>query len=179
MSDVPHFEEAGRVNPVTPDALMPEAAYGTALDFLVFACVDLVFTHHNQLLLAKRNTQPRSSWWLVGGRMAAGEAPTATATRKAWQEAQLADVAADRFQYIGVYSTCFAVRHQAPQQHGSHSLNLTYRIELTAKEKEQLKLRSDEYDTWQWVSLSEVVSWLNPNHALDQALLRVIHDLQR
>lgn len=178
MRDVLHFQEAGRKNPVTPDDRMPEAAYSTALDFLVIACVDLVFTHQKQILLAKRKTKPRSSWWVVGGRMAAGEAPKATAIRKAQQEAQLANLDAARFQCFGVYSTCFAMRQQAPKHHGSHSLNLTYQIELTLLEKEQLRLRSDEYDTWQWVKRHQAEALLNPDDALDQALLRIVNDLQ-
>lgn len=178
MPNVPHFQEAGRINPVSPSDRMPETTYSTALDFLVFACVDLVFTHQHQILLAKRNTEPRSSWWLVGGRMVAGEAPTDTARRKAQQEAQLADLDADRFRYVGVYSTCFATRQQAPKHHGSHSLNLTYQIELTVPEKEQVKLRSDEYDTWQWIDLDDVQRLLKLDDALDQALLKVISDLR-
>ncbi|HEY9897047.1 MAG TPA: NUDIX hydrolase [Candidatus Sericytochromatia bacterium] len=178
MRDVLHFQEAGRLNPVAPDDRMPEAAYTTALDFLVLVCVDLVFTYQNQLLLAKRNTKPRSSWWIVGGRMAAGEEPKATAIRKAWEEANLGNLEAIRFQCVGVYSTCFAVRHQPPQHHGSHSVNITYQIELTLEEKEQVKLRSDEYDTWQWVEPNELESVLSPDDELDRALLTVVHDLQ-
>ncbi|XGV99225.1 MAG: NUDIX domain-containing protein [Leptolyngbya sp. BL-A-14] len=179
MPDVPHFQEAGRINPVSSDDRMPEAVYSTALDFLVFACVDLVFTHQHQILLAKRNTEPRSSWWIVGGRMAAGEAPTTTAIRKARQEAQLTNLDTDRFRCIGVYSTCFATRRQAPKHHGSHSLNVTYQIELTAQEKERVNLRSDEYDTWQWLDLANVNSLLQSDDAIDQALLRVISDLRK
>lgn len=178
MRDVPHFQEAGRINPVSPADRLPEAIYGKALDFLVFACVDLVFTHQSQILLAKRNIAPRSSWWIVGGRMAAGEEPKATARRKAQQEAQLAALDVSRFRYIGVYSTCFAVRHQTPQQHGSHSLNITYQIELTVEEKERLKLRSDEYDTWQWIELNDVAILLNANNDIDRALLRIVSDVQ-
>ncbi len=166
------------MNPVSPDDRMPEAVYSMALDFLVFACVDIAFIHQQQMLLAKRNTEPRSSWWIVGGRMVAGEAPKATAMRKAHQEAQLANLDADRFRCIGVYSTCFAVRRQAPKHHGSHSLNVTYQIELTSAEKEQLRLRSDEYDTWQWMKRNEVEGLLNPHDELDRALLTTVRDLQ-
>ncbi|MBD2037306.1 NUDIX hydrolase [Leptolyngbya sp. FACHB-321] len=145
---------------------------------MVFTCVDLVFTYQNQLLLAKRNTKPRSSWWIVGGRMAAGEEPKATAIRKAWQEANLKNLEATRFQCVGVYSTCFAVRHQPPQHHGSHSVNITYQIELTLEEKEQVKLRSDEYDMWRWVEPNQLESVLSLDDELDRALLTVVQDLQ-
>jgi ADP-ribose pyrophosphatase YjhB (NUDIX family) len=178
MHDVPHFQEAGRINPVSPDDRMSDDVYSTALDFLVFACVDLVFTYQNQVLLAKRNTAPRSSWWIVGGRMAAGEAPKATARRKAQQEAQLANLETSRLQYVGVYSTCFAVRHQPPQHHGSHSVNITYQIELTLQEKEQLRLRSDEYDVWQWFSVEEAKALLDTSEAMDHALLKIVESLK-
>ncbi len=179
MHDVPHFQEAGRLNPVSPADQMPEAVYSQALDHLVFACVDLVLTHQQQILFAKRNIEPRSSWWVVGGRMFTGEAPRETAQRKAQQEARLAAVELSRFRCIGVYSTCFATRRQAPQQHGSHSLNVTYQIELTLHEKEQVKLRSDEYDTWLWVDFDAVETLLEANDVMDQALIQLVKDVQR
>lgn len=178
MLDVLHFEEAGRTNPVEPGTYMPTPVYGQALDFLVFACVDLVFTYQHQLLLAKRNTYPRSSWWIIGGRMVAGEDPRDTARRKAHQEAQLANLDAARLRCIGVFSTCFARRQQPPQHHGSHSLNVTYQIELTLAEKDQVSLRPDEYDTWQWVDVDRVKGQLKPDDAMDQALLAIVANLQ-
>ncbi|WP_242025442.1 NUDIX hydrolase [Leptolyngbya sp. FACHB-36] len=177
MTDVPHFQESGRVNPTHPDDRLPEDVYTRSLDYLVFACVDLVFTAGSQMLLAKRKTLPRASWWIVGGRMAAGESPKEAARRKAAKEARLEGLSDDRFRYVGVYSTCFATRQQPPQQHGSHSLNLTFQVELTVEEQQRMTLRSDEYDTWQWVERSEVSALLNANDGLDEALLQVIGDL--
>lgn len=175
--EVPHFQETGRVNPVHPDARMPDDAYGIALDHLVFACVDIIFTYQQEILLAKRNRYPRPAWWIVGGRMAAGEDPKQTAIRKAAQEANLHSLNASRFQCIGVYSTCFSLRQQKPEHHGSHSLNVTYQIELTAAEREQLTLQSNEYDHWRWVDRDQVQDLLNPQDGLDAFLLRVIQDL--
>lgn len=174
---IPHFQEAGRINPVHPDARMPDEAYGIALDHLVFACVDIIFTCQREILLAKRNRYPRPSWWIVGGRMAAGEDPKQTAMRKAAQEANLQDLAASRFQCIGVYSTCFSLRQQKPEHHGSHSLNVTYQIELTAAERQQLALQSSEYDHWCWVDRDRVEELLNPKDEFDAFLLRVLQDL--
>lgn len=174
--DVLHFEEVGRVNPAPPDARLPEATYQSALDHLVFACTDIVFVHNQAVLLGKRKHPPRDSWWIVGGRMAAGEHPKEAARRKATQEAGLEDVALDRFQCIGVYSTCFATRHQPPSHHGSHSLNITYRLEVTPAEKARLTLRSDEYETWEWLELSQAKDWLNIYDPLDQALWQVLRD---
>ena len=179
MYKVPHFAEAGRVNPKTAADRMPEADYAAALDYLVFACVDLVFSYQQQILLARRNHYPRKTWWVVGGRMIAGESPIATAQRKAFEEAGLANLEGDRFQLIGVYSTSFAYREQEPSHHGSHSVNLTYLVALTEPEKQLLKLTSSEYDAdYQWIELGQVISLINPNDSLDQALLAIVHDVR-
>ncbi len=176
---IPHFEEAGRVNPKTGHDRLPEQMYSLALDHLVLTCVDLALIHHQQVLLARRNQYPRKSWWLIGGRMIAGEDPLVTAQRKASEEADLS-LSRDRFHYVGVYSTCFALREQAPQHHGSHTVNLTYAVRLTVDEKASLKLSPQEYDTgYQWVDLDRVAGCLEANDLLDQALLQIIHDIRQ
>jgi len=173
-----HFREPERIDPVTSADRLPAEVYNTALDHLVIACVDIVFTCQNQVLLVKRNRYPRLSWWIIGGRMVAGEDPKQTAIRKAAQELGIEGLSADRLQYLGCYSTCFAFRHQAPQHHGSHTLNLTYRTELTALEQESILLCPDEHQTWQWFKLDEVICWLDTDQIMDRALLRVMQDLR-
>lgn len=179
ICSVLHFVETGRINPKTAADLMPESAYALALDHLVLACVDLVFFYQNQILLARRNHFPRKTWWVMGGRMVAGESPVATAQRKAFEEAGLEHLAGDRCRFIGVYSTSFAFREQAPIQHGSHTINLTYLIKLTEPEKNALKLTHDEYEAdYQWVQLDQVIHLIDPNDSLDQALLAIVHDVK-
>ncbi|HEY9640390.1 MAG TPA: NUDIX hydrolase [Coleofasciculaceae cyanobacterium] len=177
-SNVPHFQEQGRINPVSPSDRLSVEVYSTALDYLVIACVDLVLTHQDQVLLTQRDRPPRASWWIVGGRMAAGEAPVAAVLRKAAEEAQLS-LTPDRCSYIGVYSTCFASRHQPPQQHGLHSVNLVYQIELTAAEQAAIALDPEEYSSWQWLDLQQISRLLDPQEAMDLALLNVMKDLER
>jgi ADP-ribose pyrophosphatase YjhB (NUDIX family) len=158
---------------------MPEAAYSSALDHIVFTCVDIAFLYGDRLLLAKRNHYPRKSWWIIGGRMVAGETPIESAQRKSSEEAQLHHLTAERFQYIGVYSTSFAFREQAPIHHGSHSVNLTYQVTLSQPETQLLQLTSSEYDSnYQWVNLDQIGKLINPNSPLDQALLRIVQDLR-
>lgn len=177
--NVLHFAEAGRVNPKTAADRMPEQEYAAALDYLVFTCVDLVFRFQHQILLARRNCYPRKSWWIVGGRMVAGESPLDTAQRKAGEEAGLDILDGDRFQFIGVYSTSFAFREQAPSHHGSHSVNLTYLVELTEVETQHLQLVATEYEAdYRWVELDQVINLIDPNDALDQALLAIVHDVK-
>jgi hypothetical protein len=111
--------------------------------------------------------------------MMAGEAPIETAQRKATEEASLLHLAGERFRYIGAYSTCFALREQPPSQNGLHSVNLTYQIELTPSETEQLNLSPDEYDRWQWWSRDVIKQLLDTQTALDQVLMQIIHDLDK
>ncbi|UBF24425.1 NUDIX hydrolase [Kovacikia minuta CCNUW1] len=171
--DVPHFEEEGRVNPITPEDKLPTREYGMALDYLVFTCVDLAFTYRSQILLARRTQYPRKSWWMMGGRMVAGESPIAAAQRKASEEAGLSNLNPERFGYVGVYSTCFAFRQQEPMHHGSHSVNLTYQVVLTEAEKKQMKL-NQEYSDWQWIEFDAVEQLLDFNNILDRALFTVV-----
>lgn len=178
--DVLHFQEQGRVNPASPSDRLPLPVYSAALDHLVVACTDLVFTHKTQVLLAQRRRPPRPSWWIIGGRMAAGETPIEAALRKAREEAHLI-LTGDRLRCIGVYSTCFAERYQPPQRNGVHTLNVTYQIELTEVEQSAIVLDAEEYSAWQWVDVAEVGSVLAPDStkhdAMDIALLQVIQDL--
>jgi ADP-ribose pyrophosphatase YjhB (NUDIX family) len=172
-----HFQEPDRFNPVTPADQLPADLYGAALDHLVIACVDLVCTQQRQVLLVKRQRHPRPSWWLVGGRMVAGEAPQQTAIRQAAQEMDLC-LQSDRLHYIGTYSTCFAQRHQPPQHHGSHTVNITYQVELTAAERSHLRLHPDEQETWQWFELEQALRLFDTPQVLDQALLTVLRVAQ-
>jgi ADP-ribose pyrophosphatase YjhB (NUDIX family) len=170
-----HYQEADRQNPTTPVDRLPTTLYSQALDHLVIACIDILLTHQSQIFLTKRSSLPRPSWWIIGGRMAAGESPLAAAHRKLLEEVGL-DIAPDRLFYIGVYSTCFSTRQQPPQQNGLHSLNLTYQVELTADEKAALSLSAAEYLEGEWMSDDRIIGILDGAIVMDQALLQVIRD---
>ncbi len=173
IAEVPHYHEPERTYQIDMDARLPTEVFSQALDHLVITCVDLVFTHQQQVLLAKRRTYPQKSWWVIGGRMIAGESPLQSVQRKAREESRLA-IATDRFQFMGVYSTCFAHRQQAPQDRGLHSLNLTYLVVLTDSEKQQLRLDPNEYEEWQWYSHREARLQLNASQVMDQLLLSLL-----
>jgi ADP-ribose pyrophosphatase YjhB (NUDIX family) len=176
---IPHFEEEGRVNPTSKGDRMPAAAYSLALDHLVLTCVDLALIYQGQILLGRRHQYPRKSWWLIGGRMMVGEDPLVAVQRKASEEAGLI-LECDRFHYVGVYSTCFAMREQEPQRHGSHTVNLTYQAILNPDEKAAVKLSNQEYEAgFQWVDLNQVGEVLELGDRLDQALLHIMQDIQQ
>jgi ADP-ribose pyrophosphatase YjhB (NUDIX family) len=176
---VPHFEELSfslSRDQQTGCWFIPEQVFGQALDALVITCVDLMILCDRQLLLAKRNRLPRTSWWVVGGRMFPGESPIQTAQRKAQDEAGL-NLERDRFRFVGVYSTVFAQRAQPPQANGLHSVNLTFSVELSAIEKAQVALTDAEYESWRWVDRAQVLPLLDQTQPMDRCLERIIQDL--
>jgi len=172
-SQVPHYRESERTYQVDINARLATDIFSQALDHLVIACVDLVFTDQNHMLLAKRRTYPQKSWWVIGGRIIAGESPLQAAQRKTEQEAGL-KISEDRYRYIGIYSTCFAHRQQAPQNRGLHSLNITYEVPIDKTEKAQICLDSTEYDSWQWCTHAEALSQIDPTQGMNQALLDLL-----
>lgn len=172
---LPHFQDGDRFNSVSPSDRLPTETYSQALDHLVIACVDIVLTYQDEIFLAKRKNPPRPSWWILGGRMVAGEAPLVAASRKIREEAAL-NISGDRLQFVGVYSTCFAQRQQPPQQNGLHSLNITYQAELTSLEKTQLKLSTTEYEQGEWMAGDRICSLLNDKVVIDNALIQIIQD---
>jgi 8-oxo-dGTP pyrophosphatase MutT (NUDIX family) len=115
--------------------------------------------------------------------MRVGESPVQTAIRKTSQELNLHGFDVSRLHYVGTYSTCFAFRHQLPQDHGAHTLNVTYCAELTAIEKEQILLHPNEHETWQWFTVEQVGDLLKlddeTDQEMDKALWRVILDVKR
>lgn len=179
---VQHFQEEGPANlpgskrnlPATPTSLLTDLEFSRALDHLVIACVDVILIHQAKVLLAKRNQYPRRDWWMIGGRMQTGESPLQAVIRKIDQETNLGRVASDRLQFMNVYSTCFTKRKQQPQDHGLHSLNLIYRLELTPNEFNSLQLTPLEYEAWEWVASSEIHQFVGDYTILDQALLEIL-----
>ncbi len=154
---------------------LPIEVYARSLDALVITCVDLVFIHNSAVLLGKRANPPRQGWWVIGGRMIAGESPLQTAQRKASEEAGLS-LTGDRFHCSGVYSTQFAHRHHRFPPGPLHSVNLTYSVLLTAAEAAAATLTVTEYEDQQWMTLEEVAPYLRPEDPMDQALHQVLND---
>ncbi len=176
---VPHFVERDRRSGHPSTVRLSDEIYGQVLDCIVITCVDLVLTHQDAVLLAQRRVYPHPSWWMIGGRMVAGESPLAAAQRKLSEEAGLAPVQPQRFQFIGPYSTCFARREQPPQTNGLHSLNLTYALELTAAEKGRLTLNPAEYASWQWCPMARAAKVLDASLLMTQVLVQILTQVQQ
>ncbi|MEM1427654.1 MAG: NUDIX hydrolase, partial [Cyanobacteria bacterium P01_H01_bin.130] len=152
---------------------------GQALDALVIACVDVVLIWGDRILLGERRQPPRPGWWVIGGRMIHGESPIEAVQRKLREEAGLGNVAGDRLSFIGVFSTRFSQRGQPPTNHGLHSINLTYRLELTDEEAEGIILDKREYGRSQWWNRDEIADCLNRDTVMDQALRQILTQAQQ
>jgi ADP-ribose pyrophosphatase YjhB (NUDIX family) len=185
---VPHFAEPW-VAPTEINSYLPEREYGMALDALVIACVDIVLVQGKTVLLGQRRQPPRADWWLVGGRMMRGESPLQAVQRKVKEEAGLI-LQGDRFHYLGAYSTFFAERSQPPQQHGLHSVNLTYMATISEAEQYAVALTPTEYEDYRWFTQSDLERMLGKDSELaqnfsnssspssiDNCLRQICHDL--
>lgn len=61
---------------------LPDDEYARALDTFVIVCVDIAIVNPNgQMILGKRQQEPHADWWIIGGRMWAGETFETTASR--------------------------------------------------------------------------------------------------
>jgi ADP-ribose pyrophosphatase YjhB (NUDIX family) len=135
--------------------------YAQILDSIVIACGDSILVCGNELLLIKRNLEPRADHWaIIGGRMFAGERPEETARRRLFQEAGLQIDDLNRFEFSEVYSAYYPIRAQAPQNNGSHTINFTFILKISPAEKEKIKLTESEYRDFRWVDIAAAADFL-------------------
>jgi ADP-ribose pyrophosphatase YjhB (NUDIX family) len=176
LDPIPHFVEEGAKN-VPSSARLSAELYAQALDSLVIACVDILVTHRDHIFLVKRKTYPHPSWWFIGGRMRAGESPVSTAQRKVVEDIGLDRIAAERFRYVGTFSTQFARRQQPPQENGLHTLNLTYHLTVSPEEIRQIQLCDQEYAESQWIANEAIATYLADDRLMHQVMLQAIQSL--
>jgi ADP-ribose pyrophosphatase YjhB (NUDIX family) len=100
---------------------LPDDIYTQVLDLIVIACADILVMCSGKYMLCKRNIYPQKDWWVIGGRMRPGESPREAACRNFERETGL-EIIIERFKFLGVYSTTFAMRQLPPQENGTHTL---------------------------------------------------------
>ncbi|TSC79454.1 MAG: hypothetical protein G01um101429_441 [Parcubacteria group bacterium Gr01-1014_29] len=126
-----------------------DVGYSHALDMFVIVCVDAVLVNreHKTIYLARRRAKPMQGWWVVGGRMRAGEKEQDAIRRKFLQETSV-DVDPARFEFLRMNRYFWKDRQQEPQENGNDSLAYTFAIELTKQELRQVSenLERNEYE---------------------------------
>lgn len=128
---------------------LSDEEYSRAMSALPIVCTDAVIIERGTGLfyLARRRVQPCPDWWIIGGRVSAGE-PFLDAMRRNFLRETGVDVSTERFSMMSIYRFLWATREQAPQTAGSDNLAFTYAVELTPAEREWAAQHLDptEYD---------------------------------
>jgi len=172
LSSGPHFV-TGRF--VHRRVFLPDREYGLALDALVKACSDVLVLSpdEDRCFLGKRRVEPQPDWWFVGGRARPGETTQAAAARNVRRELGLA-VDPKRFQPVATFSMVWALRNQAPVEHGTADISTIHVLVLREGEATAVALDPAEYSDAQFFPLGEVLS----GH-FHPALHRAIREYQR
>jgi hypothetical protein len=140
-----------------PDFGLPETDYGSALDNLVQANVDvIVHTGAGGVLLGYRKDVPlRDMFWVFGGRMKVGETLVDTAVRGLSRELGL-DVDRDRLVLDHIYNVMWGTRTAPPVEHGFQTLLTLMKYECTDDEAASLGV-ADRTHAWvRWYSPAEL-----------------------
>ncbi len=125
---------------------LSEAVYAEAMESMVIVNTDVVIIDPatRSLYLAKRKALPHSDWWIIGGRVMAGEPLEQAATRNFVRETKL-QVSPESFRFITLYRYLWSQRSQEPQDAGSDNLAFTYALELSADQIKSISLDATEY----------------------------------
>lgn len=125
---------------------MSESAYSEALTSLVIVCTDVLLVNrvNKTVYLAKRRSKPMNDWWLIGGRMYAGELPEESMARCFKRETSV-EIEKNRFKFVALNRYFFKDRQQTPQNIGCDSLCYTFILEPTKEELNKISLDSNEY----------------------------------
>lgn len=135
--------------------------YAQILDSIAIACTDNILVCGDEILIAKRNIEPRANHWsIIGGRMIAGEQPAEAARRKLLDESGLQIDELDRFEFVDVYSAYYPIRQQSPKENGSHTINFTFLIKISEEEKNKISLTKEEYQDYRWLNIDEAMNFL-------------------
>ncbi|KAJ9533666.1 hypothetical protein QJQ45_026763 [Haematococcus lacustris] len=142
------------------------------------------------VLLLKRSVQPQKDWWFLGGRMQAGEEPHVTAARHVRREAGV-DLAPQRFRAVCHSSYLWQFRKQAPagksgqlqllgtagqdsrRGNGTADIAVVFSVDVTPQEKADIRLDMNEYETFCWCDVQEVIDNAMYHPALRRAALHL------
>ena len=141
---------------VTQNTHLDDSDYGRALDSIVIACVDVAIISGDKILLGKRKYHPQKDWWLVGGRIYAGEKPHITAQRHIFDTLGIhIDNIEERLEYLLSFYGIWSQRRHKPKKNGTHTHSSVYMLEVTNEEKNNIHINS-EFSDIKWLPFSIV-----------------------
>lgn len=136
-------------NHTMPKKVLDEKIYAAAIESMVVACTDAVIVNAKKktVYLGWRVAKPMQGWWIIGGRMFAGENQLDSIARCFERETSVA-VDKNRFVLRCVNRYMWKDRQQIPQDIGEDNLAYTFSVELTPDELRNASssLDPDEYD---------------------------------
>jgi ADP-ribose pyrophosphatase YjhB (NUDIX family) len=140
--------------PENPDAKMPpvrlsEENFAVAMESFTIVGTDVLFVNRARktIFLAHRIALPLQGFWMIGGRMFAGEPEFDSMRRIVKRETSL-ELPIDRFELVTFNRYLWATRAQEPHDKGSDNLCYTFIAELSPEEIAIAShhLDPDEYD---------------------------------
>lgn len=156
-------------SPKPEQLFMDDSTYAKALDAIVLTCVDIALIKQGKVLLGKRTRHPQPDWWVVGGRMRAGETFTASAQRLLKKELGL-EITAARLSPLTVFSTGWRQRAFEPVNNGTHTVSVLMTAEISNEEVAKLVF-NDEYSDNRWMSPDDIIKDQTLHPALRQVAL--------
>ena len=140
--------------PTAPDL----REYARALDCFVKGVVDVFLTDpRGKILLGHRLVHPQPDWWVLGGRMRAGDTPAETARRNAIRETRL-DIAPERWEFVCAHTMLWQFRKQAPSGNGTADFGVIMHAVVTDEEVARMTMCNEEYETWGWFQPEELLA---------------------
>jgi len=143
MTDVPIYKE--KENLVFEKVFLPDDVYAESLKSFVLVCADTLIVNKTRktVYLAKRKSKPQSDWWMIGGRVLAGEEERVAMRRLFKRETSLVISEGD-FEFIRMQRFQFKDREQDPQETPCDSLCYTFYLNI--EDEEVIKTISDSLD---------------------------------
>jgi ADP-ribose pyrophosphatase YjhB (NUDIX family) len=140
-----------------PDFALSVADYGSALDNLVQANVDvIVHRSEGQVLLGYRKDLPlRGKFWVFGRRMKPGDRLVDTAARVLTQEVALS-VDPHRLVFDNVYNIKWGTRSAPPEERGFQTIVTLMKYECTEAEVELVAAADNTHEWIRWYSPAEL-----------------------
>jgi isopentenyldiphosphate isomerase len=147
LCHLPHFVTGEYTRNKT---FLGDDEYGRALDCFVKGCADLLLTDdRGMMLMGKRKVHPQPDWWVLGGRMKAGDTVEEAAGRNCRRETGI-DIAPERWSFVCCQTMLWQFRKQAPEGNGTADFGVIMTARITAEERASMNMCSEEYESFGW-----------------------------
>ena len=144
---LPHFVTGTYTRNKT---FLDDDEYGRALDCFVKGCADILLTDEKgMMLMGKRKVHPQPDWWVLGGRMKAGDTPEEAAGRNCKRETGV-DIPPERWSFVCCHTMLWQFRKQAPEGNGTADFGVIMTAVVTEEERAKMTMCSEEYEEFGW-----------------------------